>query len=324
MTAVKKFLTLLLILAIGLAIRAMGLNWDQGTFLHPDERFLVMVVQELKLPDSLASYFSTDSPLQVRNTKHSFYVYGSFPVVLTKLIAHLSIEQESFKNITQLGRWLTIILETLNIFLIFKLTEFLIKRYQLPTETSLWSSLFYALLVLPIQLSHFFTVDPFAVFFALLSLVFITEINDRFNKLWLILAGISFGLALASKLSIIFIGPVLAVFMLSLLWKKDKKLFANLVYLSINGLIFTLSLYLSLRLFNPEYFAFGSWLNPTISPTFIKSLEMLQHWSSPTASFPPSMQWLNRTPILFSLKNILFFGLGVWSSLIVLIGIFFS
>jgi len=309
---------------IGFLIRAMGLDWDQGTFLHPDERFLVMVVQDLKLPDSLASYFSTDSPLQVRNTKHSFYVYGSFPVVITKLIAHWTIEQESFKNVTYLGRWITIILETLNIFLVFKLTEFLIKRYRLPAEASLWSSLLYALLVLPIQLSHFFTVDPFAVFFALLSLVFITKINDRFNKLWLTMAGVSLGLALASKLSVVFIGPILAVFMISLLWKKEQKLFKNLLYLSTNGLVFTLSFYLSLRFFNPEYFAFGSWLNPTISPTLIKSLEMLKHWSSPNASFPPAMQWLNRVPILFCLNNIFFFGLGVWSSLVVLIGVFFS
>ena len=39
---------LLLILLIGAYFRFTGLNWDQGTHLHPDERFLTTVAYSLQ------------------------------------------------------------------------------------------------------------------------------------------------------------------------------------------------------------------------------------------------------------------------------------
>lgn len=321
MVTVKKILSVLTILFLGLAIRLVGINWDQGSFLHPDERFLVMVVESLKIPESFSAYFSVESPLQVRNTPYSFYVYGSLPVVLTKLISHFLIDQPSFANITSLGRYLTIILETLNILLVYKLAEFIGKKHQLDPKLPLWSSLFYAFSVLPIQLSHFFTVDPFLTFFCLLTLQLLTKITKKLGILYLIAGGFSFGLALASKLSAVFFSPLFGFFMFNLIFNSQQKS-KTIIQLIRYGLIFSLATYLSLRLFNPEYFAFTSWIKPAISPQLIKNLAVLKSWTNSAANYPPSMQWLERTPVLFSLKNILFFGLGIWQSTFVLIGLY--
>ena len=46
-------------------------------------------------------------------------------------------------------------------FFIIKTVELLEKKYKLPPSTKYWSGLFYAITVLPIQLSHFFAVDSF-------------------------------------------------------------------------------------------------------------------------------------------------------------------
>jgi len=312
MNIVKKIISVFTIILLGLAIRLLGINWDQGTFLHPDERFLVMVVQELDMPESLADYLSLESPLQIRNTKHSFYVYGSFPIVLIKTLSNFFLEKESFKTITFLGRIVTIILETGIIFLVFKLAEFFTKKYKLPKNTPLWSILFYSFSVLPIQLSHFFTVDPFTTFFLLLSLVLISKLENRSKIIWTILSGVSWGIAISSKATAIFWAPLLAFFILYLTIDQEKNVLKIIRKVLSLGIIFTISSYLSIRFFNPEYFSNASWINLNVSPEFLRSLETLKSWSNENTWFPPSMQWLNRKPIIFSLKNIFFFGLGIW------------
>jgi hypothetical protein len=39
------------------AFQVDWLNWDQGQFFHPSERFLNMTIQELQLPKNLLEYF---------------------------------------------------------------------------------------------------------------------------------------------------------------------------------------------------------------------------------------------------------------------------
>ena len=49
-----------LVLLLGFVLRFWGVNWDQGTHLHPDERFITMVATDLRIPDSLGQYFNSD------------------------------------------------------------------------------------------------------------------------------------------------------------------------------------------------------------------------------------------------------------------------
>ena len=71
-----------LVLLAGFVLRLWGVAWDQGTHLHPDERFITMVETDLKVPHSLGQYFNSDeSPLSPYNRKDGggfAYVFLSF------------------------------------------------------------------------------------------------------------------------------------------------------------------------------------------------------------------------------------------------------
>ena len=102
---------LVLVMLVGGYFRYVGLNWDDFTHLHPDERFLTDVAQGLgeqlnpsggsaqaaaqvseclrRYPDSAGKgpYFdslcSTLNPLNA-NSAHGIYVYGTLPLFITK------------------------------------------------------------------------------------------------------------------------------------------------------------------------------------------------------------------------------------------------
>ena len=50
-------LLLVTILVVAGYLRLSHVNWDSGTHIHPDERFLTLVEDALKLPDSLGQFF---------------------------------------------------------------------------------------------------------------------------------------------------------------------------------------------------------------------------------------------------------------------------
>jgi hypothetical protein len=336
MANVKNVLTILTIVILGFLIRLIGINWDQGTFLHPDERFLVMVTQELEIPSSIKNYFSPESTLRVENTSHKFYVYGTFPVVLIKVISNLALDKENFTTLTSLGRTISLFLETGTILLVFFLAKSFTKKYNLPKMTPFWSSLLYSLMVLPIQLSHFFTVDPFVTFFGLLAVVLFTlteekesisKTNSLKSNLWFILGGVSWGIAISSKIAAIFFAPLLLSLFLFYnfeKYSKNTKIKEIIIKSFFSGIIFLVTTYATVRIINPEYFAFSSWFNLDLSNLFLKNIRTLQSWSTPQSWFPPATQWQDRTPILFSLKNIFFFGLGIWQSIIIFGGMSWS
>ena len=53
-------LALVLIMLTGAYFRLTGVNWDAGHHLHPDERFLSMVLSSISPVQSLEEYFNTE------------------------------------------------------------------------------------------------------------------------------------------------------------------------------------------------------------------------------------------------------------------------
>nr|MCU0492458.1 glycosyltransferase family 39 protein [Chloroflexaceae bacterium] len=89
---------LVLILLIAAYFRTLSLTtWDAGTGQHPDERFFRMVASNVRLPAGLGEYFDTArSPLNPRAYEQSpLYVYGLFPVTLTRLTAVMLTPNEA-------------------------------------------------------------------------------------------------------------------------------------------------------------------------------------------------------------------------------------
>src|SRR5215211_8653509 len=68
-----------LVLLMAALLRFHGSNWDEGHHLHPDERFLSTVTNDLQWPESFANYFNPDvstlSPYS--NPNMGLYVYGT-------------------------------------------------------------------------------------------------------------------------------------------------------------------------------------------------------------------------------------------------------
>ena len=294
----KNNLLILLIFIIAFLLRIYGLNWDDNNHLHPDERFLTMVISDIKLPSSFLEYFNTNtSPLNPYNyPQYQFFVYGTFPLFLTKILAVL-LHLDDYDHITLLGRVLSAIFDSGNIILLYFIAKKFLKNYYVYIP-----SVFYTFLVLPLQLSHFFAVDTFLNFFILLTFTLFS-----YNLFYL--AFFAFGLALACKISALYFAPIIFLFLLKK-YLSSKNKFSFLLF----TIFFSLLTLLAFRIFQP--YAFIDYFK--VNPLFINNLKDLVTFSDPNSLYPPGVQWINRLPLLNSIKNISVWGLGLVLSLPVL------
>jgi len=193
------------ILLLGGYFRFTGVNWDDHTHLHPDERHIWMVTISLSLPKSLGQYFDTArSPLNPYNQGSSF-IYGTLPLFLTKALGEAT-SWGAPDRIHLLGRMLAATFDLATVLLMF-----LIGRKLYDERVGLLSALLSAGLVVHIQQSHFYTVDSFVATFVVLAFyraLWVVERGSWSDFLWL---GISYGLAVASKINVALFGLVMAL-----------------------------------------------------------------------------------------------------------------
>lgn len=320
----KRLLTgkvlLFLIVLLAIFFRFYGLNWDQGQHLHPDERFLTLVGVAMKMPPTLSDYLTPQtSSFNPANIGYSFYVYGTFPVVVNKLLA-INLNLDTYADFTILGRLLSAFVDLFVVVLVFKLVALLEKRHKLRSNVKYWAAFFYAIAVLPIQLSHFFAVDTFLNLFVFTSFYFAIRYSILKKLRWLILGGLFFGLAISTKATAVFIVPLILYGILAAHYKKAFKLKPFMIIVGRDLLLFGLITYVVMRFADPYLFESGNFFDPTISHLFLENLKQLNYWSNPTAWYPPGVQWLHKLPVLFALQNLVVFGLGIGASLFALIG----
>lgn len=312
----QKFL-LVGIVFFALFIRLYNVKWDQGTHMHPDERFLTMLTADLKIPQSFGDYLNPAvSTLNPYNTKYNFYVYGTFPVTLNKLVSH-AVKMDSYDGSLITGRVLSAIADTGTLIFVILIAGILARRYKLPWYFQHLAGFFYAITVLAIQHAHFFTVDSFATFFVTGSvyaaLAFVTS-APRYKLLYILIMGIMMGLAGASKSSSIFAAPLLGFFIVyGIMFDQKNKQPAELHIRSLLyfGFFAIISGYAALRIGDPRLFAHASWFDVHINPKFIDNIKGLRDLTRPDSYFPPNIQWMSKKPILFPLQNIAVFGLGL-------------
>ena len=156
---------MVLILVGGSALRLVGVNWDENQHLHPDERFLSMVQSSISSVNSLSEYFDTkNSSLNPENSGYTFFVYGTLPIFIVHMLGE-AFGQMDYNAITLLGRQVSAIFDVLTILLIFLIGQRLYNKW-----VGLLAAAFYASAVLPIQLSHFATVDTITNTFGTLAI----------------------------------------------------------------------------------------------------------------------------------------------------------
>jgi 4-amino-4-deoxy-L-arabinose transferase-like glycosyltransferase len=160
------------LLVIALYFRSMvGLFWDEGEHLHPDERFLTMVTERIALPSSIGEYFNSQtSPLSPYNNDFGFFVYGTLPIFVTKYVAAV-LGLADYGHVHIVGRVMNSVFELLSLFTLYLFGSRVFNR-----ATGLTAALLFAIVPQNIQLSHFYGVESAAAFFVLLSFLLSTEV----------------------------------------------------------------------------------------------------------------------------------------------------
>jgi len=185
------------ILLVALALRLYGLAWDEGLLFHPDERQIYMQVDQLAFPwpPSAAELLSPDSPWNPR-----FFAYGSLPLytlrIVTWLLGLIDPALAGINGFFWSGRALSALLDVGSVALVYAMGKRLFGR-----AAGLLGAALLALAVLHIQLSHFYAVDTMLACLAMLTLFLALRAAQRLSIARGAVAGLAFGLAIATKAS---------------------------------------------------------------------------------------------------------------------------
>jgi YYY domain-containing protein len=273
---------LLALLALALAVRLFGINWDDGHFFHPDERRIAMAVGELSL-----------SPWQ---WNPHFFAYGSLPIYVTKLasstLANVHPWFASFHGIIIVGRALSALYGALTVLILFALG-----RRLFGAHVGLLAGAFLALAVNHVQSSHFSTNDVALTLLVVLALDLLVRHVLEGRGHTMILASVVTGLALATKVSA---APLVLPIVLALLvvgrrerrWGRALKLaFASI---AAAGAAFLLAQPYALL-------DAGSFLHDVREQAF-----MVRN----AGWVPYTNQYVGAVPVLYELRELLLWGLG--------------
>ena len=163
------------VLAAGAYLRVRGLFWGEYQYLHPDERFLVMVGSSISPVQSLSEYWNTAvSTLNPNNVGHDLYVYGTLPMFLTRYVVQWIYGHSGLNEMTNVGRSLSALFDVSTLILVY-----LIARRLYDRRVGVLAAAFSAFAVLQIQQSHFFTMDTFTAFFSMLTIYFVVRMADE-------------------------------------------------------------------------------------------------------------------------------------------------
>ncbi|MCJ7825659.1 MAG: DUF2298 domain-containing protein [Anaerolineales bacterium] len=300
---------ILLIAVLGLAayLRFTGLNWDSYSHLHPDERFLTMVETSIQPPQSIGEYFNTEtSPLNPHNVGHGFFVYGSFPIFLVRYLAEWT-GMSGYDEVHLLGRAVSGISDLVAILLIYLIGERLFNR-----RVGILAALFLALSVLLIQHAHFFVVDPLANVFILAGLYFSVRVIGQGKLSDYLLFGVMLGMAVASKISAAPLAGAAALAgitnILSTPSDRRSAVVSRTLAFLLGAALLSLLVF---RIFQPYAFEGPGFLNVRLNPKWLANMAEVRNLAAGNTDAPYALQWADRAPVFFSLKNIILWGLGL-------------
>jgi len=304
-------LALLGLTLLGLVLRLYGLNWDQGNSFQPDERQIMFHVTALAWPNSLAQFLDpVNSPLNPH-----FFAYGSFPLYLLatlgNILTRFSPTLGTFANLTLVGRVLNAAFDSGTILLTGWLGLLLAGDHTAERRRAWTLALLAAALVaftpLQLQLSHFYAVDTMLLFFVTLTLLACVALVDTDAPVrWSLVAGLGYGLALATKFSA---APlVVPLFVACILRWRRRDLFAALgslfSALATTGLIFLIAMpYALLDLAN-----------------FRQQVAEQGDLARGLLDLPYVRQFAGTTPYLYEGQNMLLWGIGVTLGLVACAG----
>ncbi len=189
----------ILILLVAGYLRLGGADWGEGYHQHPDELFLMGVLDNLRAkvcddpgvpveacpPEkrrwmNIGEYFdSSISTLNPYNRGYGFFVYGNLPMTLTRILMEAAGRDEI--GVSKIfARHTAAVADLFAIFFLYLLVSRLYGR-----GVGALAAGFSSLAVMQIQQSHYFTSDLFVNTFLFLALIFavgIVEWKEKSNK----------------------------------------------------------------------------------------------------------------------------------------------
>lgn len=289
------------IVLVGASLRLTGVDWDQGQHLHPDERFLTMVATSISAPRSTGEYFDTArAPCNPASVGHPFFVYGTFPLFLTKAAAGL-LGADSYDRLYVVGRVLSALFDCGTIVL-----TWLLGRLLGGARLGLAGAALMAVSVPSIQNAHFFTVDSCAAFFAALTLYGLLRVARGGNLGDHLLSAVSLALALACRFNLILLAPFYVLGAARALWLGRRRARETLLHVALA----TGAAALAFRVAQPYAFAGPGFLDIAPSPEFVSNLSRIRDMVAGNVHLPPAMQWIGRLPVLYAGRNIFLWNMG--------------
>ena len=313
----KSKVILLFILLLALFLRFYNLMWDAPYFFNPDERNMAIAITKFSLPFSpteTATCFINQTPEQtspICNLNPEFFAYGQFPLYIayfayyiysffqTLVLRYLNIDITYFRAIPFPVAifWLRVFAasaSTISVLVVYKISTLIFKNNKL---LPLLTSLFVAFTPQLIQSAHFGTTESLLLLLYLLIIYACLKlINGKYQiKKFIIVAGLSTGLALATKVSSLLFAfiPILILIII------NKRKLLNILYYLLTFLLLTLIIYVIFSPFNSiDFAAFQSSISYE-SSVAIGSVKVFY-----------TRQFENTIPVLFQLIHIFPYSLG--------------
>ncbi|MGB3306034.1 MAG: DUF2298 domain-containing protein [Thermomicrobiales bacterium] len=311
-------LALFVILIFAAIVRFAGIGWGGSYYMHPDERFMTIVTTTISWPGSLANYFdSASSPLNPYNNDQGSFLYGTFPLFLSKLIGTI-VGDTVYGNAHMPGRVLAALSDIGTVAMAGWIGRMLFGRLA-----GLFAATLLAFTALQIQTAHYYSVDSMDVFFITATLAF--TLHASRNRSWggYAVAGLMLGLAAASKPNSIIAAGFLALPVLEQIrlrgWGSLVPRFRTHGRHSRRRDTFPILLATLLAAFIAIWtFRFAqpyAFLGPSpwsfkLDPRWTHDLSYWRQVQSGALDYPPSIQWADRTPILFMVDNMVRWGMA--------------
>ncbi len=343
---------LLVVLVAALVLRVWNVNWDRDQHLNPDERYWAIVTSEISADTGLTSYLdSAGTSLNPYNHRPS-WVYGTSPLLLNKAVAswlHDGVDEDrppaswiasavdrvgidlvdggsaTFDDQYDshvIGRLLSALFDTATI-----VVAYLLARRLFDTPTALLAAVLLATAVLHIQYSHMYGAETIAAFFVTVTVYGAVRLASG-GAGWrtVVFTGLALGFAVAAKLNGIVAVPAVLVAALYRSWAPgtergpDKTGLVRLAAGLEKVLVAGLAAIVAFRFTQP--YAFESGLSLRLDERFVDDITLLGRIQS-GIDFPPSVQWIDRTPVLYPVGQLFRWGLGPPVTLAAVIGLGF-
>lgn len=358
------FVGLVLVLLVAAYFRFTGLNWDANHHLHPDERFLTEIASRLQpVSDPLAYLRTSESTLNPYNIDKPFYVYGNFPMTVLVYVANwvdqvcrfagnlCAYNYAGYDGVHLVGRFFSGFVDLISILFIF-----LIGQRLYGWRAGLLGAFLLGVAVMPIQQSHFFTMDNWAAALCTIALyATVRASEDAGRKRWWLLFGLFLGLAVASRVNVAPLAAIAPIAGAIWLARREQHAAPGIGWRYINTargsidlqrvilgvLLAAIMSLVTFRLAQPYAFMDAAMVRETVlaetgrqpssvrvtlqslvgfNPNFISNMQEIQAQQSPEAAHPPALQWTARAPILFPLSNMVLYGMGLSAGLAAVLG----